>query len=400
MIPISADELLLDISNILGADTHPELHDEKQESLARFLRFSISRLRQLASTHRGVLFLGFLFEELVRSESEFYLETDLEREVESFILSCLENRDEYGVLERRLWHVPDVLGFKIKEKEGVLNVKRIVEVKTSPTIIKDMQVRGHENDVRHTIEQINLRRNIGLLPPLIESLRISLSDHLEKIVVIPRGSKVGSKVTERLSSEDWLIKHSVFSRDEAIFLAKKLFPETSSYWLDYTLNPQPTDILPTPTSPLKDTAVKNTAEVNGNVQELFDESFLRLDGFLGHFSAFLQGLFESAYNKRYEREDLLEIALIWLCSDRIIVDPSVARQIIKYEELEESNSIEEDLPARFRELLKKIDIWFLKPENAESLVNFIYRLDKEKIEPAMEAMDPKLYLDQNALKFI
>lgn len=362
--------------------------NEKMESLSRFMAESLEKLKLLTSENKGFLFLGFVFEELVRCEPEYYLKTELEKKVESFVFSCLRNQEGYGVLRPGLWHVPDVLGFTVKN--GQLCVKRIVEIKTHPNLISPGQIRGHFRDVGLLIERINLRIANGSMPAYIRDMGIFLADNPEAIAVVPRGFEIDPETRGALLAQGLEIRQSIFSIDEAIYIAKKVFPEAGTYWLEYR-QLEPKKVL---------TEIKVELPIVDR-RNFFDESTLRLDGFLGFLAAFLQGLFEISSRKTYERKELLEVALIWACCDKIIIDPNLARQIVKHEELSLGRARStEDLPARFQVLLERVNFHFIKPQNASEVISAIYRIYEDKIEERLEKLDRRMYLEQSVFDFL
>lgn len=374
------------------AVVRPENNDtgtltEKEVALSRFLSERLDRLQKLALEYKSRFFLGFVFEELVRCESEYYPETEIERELERFILECLENKDNFDILKVGLWHIPDAVGFKIKN--GELRVKRIVEVKLGSKLINEQQMRGHISDILKVVQEINSRPEQNL-PSFISGLKIGISEELEKIIVVPLSAKIDDDKSDYFKSKGWKLTRSIFSLDEAIFVAKELFPEAGTGWLNYRQK--------------KEDSSEAWGWEDVGEQEVLDISLSSPNGVIAYLASILCQIYDSALHRKVDQDKLMEAALIWVCTDAIFINPDLISDVIGAENMEKPVDIEPingvELPERFQQLNKKLGKYFADPKDVKGLVAEIYALYNSFIKGKIEQMDPDLIFNQDALQFL
>lgn len=387
---MNSTEFLEKMDVFLGTGlSHEGKSEEKRAALNRFLQNSMNRLRKLALEYKSRFFLGFVFEELVRSETSYWLDTDIEKKAERFIFQCLENQDNLGILRTGLWHIPDALGFSAKG--GKLCIKRIIEAKTSPYLIDIQQIRGHILDVQRVVESITSRTDRIALDDFFSGFKLAISDNLEKIVVIPAGSKVVNEKVRILESEDWQLATSIFSLDETIFITKELFPEAGTQWLEFKGKKEST--------PLAGQIEGPSDEDRYIFSGLMDPSLKSLNGIIGFYSSLLSQIYASL-GKTIKREELMEAALIWVCTDRILLRPETARDMFSLEDINESGEVENfDLSDRFRRLLLSLKRYFVNDKDATRVIMRLYDIYLE-IREEVDEINPELVTVEDALQFI
>jgi hypothetical protein len=258
-------------------------------------------------------------------------------------------------------------------------------------LIDIQQIRGHILDVQRVVESITSRTDRIALDDFFSGFKLAISDNLEKIVVIPAGSKVVNEKVRILESEDWQLATSIFSLDETIFITKELFPEAGTQWLEFKGKKEST--------PLAGQIEGPSDEDRYIFSGLMDPSLKSLNGIIGFYSSLLSQIYASL-GKTIKREELMEAALIWVCTDRILLRPETARDMFSLEDINESGEVENfDLSDRFRRLLLSLKRYFVNDKDATRVIMRLYDIYLE-IREEVDEINPELVTVEDALQFI
>ena len=353
---------------------HLHLEKEKKAALVGFLKKSLDYLKKLSQDLKGRFFLGYVFEELVRSESRYGHDSQFEESLENFLFLCLQNKDEFGIMPAGFWHIPDGLIFQVHG--NTIHITKLYEVKINPLQIKIGQILGHEKDSKILVEKINHRSNQnGNLPEFLKDKRLRVSSSLQKSLIFPADVKVETELKNKLENDGWGVEKSIFSLKEAAFIGRKLFPNSSAEFSFQKSNePTETDL--------------EKKELGYGLEEV-----------LNQFANILSSLFAGKYHK----EELREAALIWLCTDLIMLDPMTAKKTVDLKFLYVESFLEArptELPISFQLIKQGIENFFGRSVDSEKITNFLNLFYLRFLKDKIDTMDSSLYEEVSIFNFI